>query len=149
MRASVCLAQMATGWNFPSALMQYALADLDKLVIDLGALERRRDRLCDGLEAAGYRATGPGGAFHVLVGAAFCERLAADVFVMPGSLCGRPGHFLVSRTASDQTVERALPKFTEVLAATKAPPAGHPPRLGPAPPLGSTRARSLTRELSS
>ena len=156
-RDSVFLAQMATGWNFPSALMQYALADLEKLVIDLGALERRRDRLCDGLEAAGYRVTRPKGAFYVLVEAvgdeaAFCERLAAaDVFVMPGSLCGIPGHFRVSLTASDQMVEWALPKFAEVLAATKAPPAGHPLpiSLGPAPPLGSTQARSLTRELSS
>ena len=124
-RDSVFLAQMATGWNFPSALMQYALADLEKLVIDLGALERRRDRLCDGLEAAGYRVTRPKGAFYVLVEAvgdeaAFCERLAAaDVFVMPGSLCGIPGHFRVSLTASDQMVEWALPKFTEVLAATE------------------------------
>jgi aspartate aminotransferase len=56
-RDSVFLAQMATGWSFASALMQYALADLEKLVIDIGALERRRDRLCDGLERAGYALT--------------------------------------------------------------------------------------------
>jgi aspartate aminotransferase len=123
-RDSVFLAQMATGWNFPSALMQYALADLEKLVIDLKALERRRDRLCDGLESAGYRITRPHGAFYVLVEtvgdeAAFCQRLAAaDIFVMPGSLCGIPGHFRVSLTASDQMVEWALPKFAEVLAST-------------------------------
>jgi aspartate aminotransferase len=104
--------------------MQYALADLEKLVIDLKALERRRDRLCDGLESAGYRITRPHGAFYVLVEtvgdeAAFCQRLAAaDIFVMPGSLCGIPGHFRVSLTASDQMVEWALPKFAEVLAST-------------------------------
>ena len=125
-RDAVFLVQMATGWNFPSALMQYALADLEKLVIDVPALERRRNRLCDGLESAGYRITRPKGAFYVLVQAvgdetAFCERLSAsDVFVMPGSLCGIPGHFRVSLTASDEMVDWALPRFAEVLAGTNA-----------------------------
>lgn len=121
MREAFFYAQMATGWNFPSALMQYALSDLEKLVLDVAAMERRRDRICDGLEAAGYRATRPKGAFYVLVGtigeeAAFCERLAAqDVFVMPGSICGIPGHFRLSLTASDEMVEWSLPKFADVL----------------------------------
>ena len=48
--------------------MQYALPDLEKLVIDVRGLERRRNRLCDGLEAAGYEVTRPKGAFYVLVG---------------------------------------------------------------------------------
>jgi aspartate aminotransferase len=136
-RDSVFLAQMATGWNFPSALMQYALADLEKLVIDINALERRRDMLCEGLESAGYRITRPKGAFYVLVAtlgdeAAFCQRLsAADVFVMPGSLCGIPGHFRVSLTASDQMVEWALPKFAEVLAAAGAEVQGCNPHRQP------------------
>jgi aspartate aminotransferase len=133
-REAMFLAQMATGWNFPSALMQYALADLEKLVVDVGALERRRDRLCDGLEAAGYRVTRPKGAFYVLAEtlgdeAAFCRKLAAaDVFVMPGALCGIEGHFRVSLTASDQMVEWALPKFAAVRAATTASPAAKPIR---------------------
>ena len=116
-------AQMATGWNFPSALMQHALADLEKLVIDVAAMERRRDRLCAGLESAGYRLSRPKGAFYVLVEAmgdeaAFCERLAAaDVFVMPGSICGAPGYVRLSLTASDEMIEWALPRFAR--AATK------------------------------
>ena len=122
-REAVFFAQMATGWNFPSALMQHALPDLEKLAIDIGALERRRDRLCVGLENAGYRVSRPKGAFYVLVEAvgdeaAFCENLRArDVFVMPGSVCGIPGHFRLSLTASDEMVEIALPRFAEVLAA--------------------------------
>ena len=125
-RDAVFFAQMATGWNFPSALMQYALADLENLVVDVGALERRRDRMCDGLEAAGYKVTRPKGAFYVLAATvgdekAFCERLSArDVFVMPGSLCGIPNHFRLSLTASDEMVEWALPRFAECLAATNA-----------------------------
>jgi aspartate aminotransferase len=119
LRDSMFFAQMATGWNFPSALMQYALPDLEKLVIDVKALERRRDHLCEGLEGAGYQVTRPKGTFYVLVRTpgsehAFCDWLSArDVFVMPGSLCGIPGHVRLSLTASDQMVERALPKFRE------------------------------------
>jgi aspartate aminotransferase len=125
-RDAVFFAQMATGWNFPSALMQYALADLENLVVDVGALERRRDRMCDGLEAAGYTVTRPKGAFYVLAGTVgdekdFCERLSAlDVFVMPGSLCGIPNHFRLSLTASDEMVEWALPRFAECLATANA-----------------------------
>jgi aspartate aminotransferase len=121
-RDSLFFGQMGTGWNFPSALMQYALPDLEKLVIDLKGLERRRNRLCDGLEAAGYEVTRPKGAFYALVRTpgpedAFCDWLAArDVFVMPGSLCGIPDHIRLSLTASDQMVEWALPKFREALA---------------------------------
>jgi aspartate aminotransferase len=128
-RDAMFFAQMATGWNFPSALMQYALADLEKLVIDVHALQRRRDRLCDGLQAAGYRVTRPRGSFYVLVETpapeeAFCEWMAArDVFVMPGSLCGIPGHVRLSLTASDQMVEWALPKFKEARAARAMTPA--------------------------
>ena len=120
-RESMFFAQMATGWNFPSALMQYALPDLEKLVIDVNALERRRDRLCDGLDAGGYQVTRPKGAFYVLVRTpgsedGFCKWLAArDVFVMPGSLCGIPDHVRLSLTASDEMVEWALPKFNEAL----------------------------------
>lgn len=121
-REAMFLVQMATGWNFPSALMQYAIEDLEKLVIDMPAMERRRDRLCDGLEAAGYRVTRPQGSFYVLVEtpgeeASFCDRLAAlDVFVMPGTICGIPGHVRLSLTASDAMVELALPRFAAVMA---------------------------------
>jgi aspartate aminotransferase len=81
------------------------------------------------LQAAGYRVTRPKGAFYVLVETpaaeeAFCEWLAArDVFVMPGSLCGIPGHVRLSLTASDQMVEWALPKFKEARAARAMTPA--------------------------
>jgi len=121
-RDAMFFVQMATGWNFPSALMQYALPELEKLVIDVSALERRRDHLCESLEALGYQVTRPKGAFYVLVRTpfeegAFTEWLSArDVFVMPGSLCGIPGHVRLSLTASDQMVAWSLPRFQEAIA---------------------------------
>ena len=103
--------------------MQYTLPDLEKLVIDVTAFERRRNYLCRGLEAAGYQVIRPKGAFYVLVRApypeeAFTEWLSTrDVFVMPGSLCGIPNHIRLSLTASDHMVEWALPRFREAVGA--------------------------------
>ena len=51
LREAMFSAQMALGWCFPNAVMQYAIADLDKLSIDQAALARRRDRLMAALTA--------------------------------------------------------------------------------------------------
>src|SRR5215467_8537696 len=45
LRDAMFSAQMALGWCFPNAVMQYALPDLEGLSIDRQALARRRDRL--------------------------------------------------------------------------------------------------------
>jgi aspartate aminotransferase len=47
-------AQMALGWCFPNAVMQYAVPDLEELSIDQAALARRRDRLIETLMDAGF-----------------------------------------------------------------------------------------------
>src|SRR3984957_10798438 len=46
--------QMALGWSFPNAVMQYSVPDLDKLSIDRVALTRRRDWFMAALSSAGY-----------------------------------------------------------------------------------------------
>ena len=58
-------AQMALGWCFPSALMQYAVPDLESLSIDQKALARRRDRLTAALARAGYDVLAPEGTFYL------------------------------------------------------------------------------------
>lgn len=113
-------AQMALGWCFPNAIMQYAVPDLERVSIDRTALTRRRDTLTRALCDAGYGTLAPEGTFYL-----WCrwpgdpERLfdaLADrnVFVMPGSLLGSPSHFRISLTASDDMVERAIPHFGDV-----------------------------------
>ena len=114
-------AQMALGWCFPNAIMQYAVPDLERLSIDRTALARRRDKLVTVLSDAGYGVLLPEGTFYLWVRwpegdperqwRALAER---DVFVMPGSLLGGAGHFRISLTASDQMVEKALPVFAEL-----------------------------------
>ena len=111
-------AQMALGWCFPNAVMQYSVADLEKLSIDLTALSRRRDRLTATLANAGYEVLLPQGTFYLWVkwpegdAQRHWNRLAdRDVFVLPGSIMNTPDYFRISLTASDSMVERALPTF--------------------------------------
>jgi aspartate aminotransferase len=115
-------AQMALGWCFPNALMQYAVPDLENLSIDLHALSRRRDILSATLVAAGCSVVPPQGTFYLWAKwrqgdpERQWNRLAdRDVFVMPGSIMNAPDYFRISLTASDWMVERALPAFAEAL----------------------------------
>src|SRR5499433_2850952 len=58
-------AQMALGWCFPNAVMQYAVEDLEHLSIDQQALAHRRDRLTPVLTRAGFDVLPPEGTFYL------------------------------------------------------------------------------------
>jgi aspartate aminotransferase len=114
-------AQMALGWCFPNAVMQYAVPDLESLSIDQVALARRRDRLLNVLEESGYGALPPEGTFYLWgrwpagdPEQLWTELANRSVFVMPGSIMNATGYFRISLTASDEMVERSLPAFRAV-----------------------------------
>lgn len=122
-REALQLVQLvAYGW--PDAVLQYALADLERLCIDMDQLQRRRDRLVDALRGCGYDVHVPEGTFYLLPRSPiaddqrFAEMLAdREVFVLPGHIVEMPGWFRISLTASDDMVERSLPAFAAVHAA--------------------------------
>jgi aspartate aminotransferase len=128
LRDAMFSAQMALGWCFPSALMQYAVPDFEALSIDQQALARRRDRLTATLSAAGYDVLAPEGTFYLWskwpksgrspneLWDALADR---GVFVLPGALMNASDYLRISLTASDQMVERALPHFEAVARAPK------------------------------
>ena len=118
LRDAIFMAQVAGGWLFPSALMQYAIDDLQRLSIDLVELERKRDWFVDELTAMGYSLRSPEGTFYLWVTSpepndvAFVERLAEHkVLVLPGTTCESPGHFRISLTGTPAMIERSLPVF--------------------------------------
>jgi aspartate aminotransferase len=117
LRDTVMATQMALGWCFPNAVMQYAVPQLEGLSIDVRALARRRDAITEALTKGGHAVLPPDGTFYLWVKwggdsertwNAFADR---DVFVMPGSLMKAHDYFRVCLTASDEMVERALPVF--------------------------------------
>ena len=122
-RQDVFVAQFATGYAWPNALLQHALPDLEPLIIDIPAMERRRDRLVGALRDMGYEATMPEGTFYVMARSpiaddvAFTDILARHhVLVLPGSVVEVPGWFRISLTATDDMVEAGIPGFAAAFA---------------------------------
>ncbi|MBB2923378.1 aminotransferase class I/II-fold pyridoxal phosphate-dependent enzyme [Cellulomonas cellasea] len=121
LRDAILPLQLALGWGFPDALMQYAVPALETVSIDVAALQGRRDRAVGALRDAGYVLTVPEGTFYlwgeapggdaVAFTAALAER---GVHVLPGTVFGRPQHFRISLTATSDMLERALPVLREV-----------------------------------
>jgi len=118
LRGKVMIAQIAGGFAFPNALLQHAIEDLETLSIDIGALERRRDRLVGALRGMGYEPTTPEGTFYVMARApiaddvAFAQLLADEgIVVLPGNVVEVPGWFRISLTANDEMVESSLAGF--------------------------------------
>lgn len=122
LRMGIFLAQAASGYSWPNALLQHALADLERLSIDIPRLQRKRDRMVGALREMGYEVHVPEGTFYLLPKSpweddvAFTELLAAhDVFVMPGTIAEIPGYFRISLTANEEMIERALPRFATAM----------------------------------
>ena len=108
--------QIAIGWAFPNAVMQYALPELETQSIDVaapGAAARPDGRRADGDGLHGPR---PQGTFYLFPRSpiaddeAFARLLAErEILVMPGTVFETPGFFRICLTATDEMCERALP----------------------------------------
>ncbi len=126
-RQALMIAQLTIGGHgVPNAALQRALGDLEKLSVDVKALQRRRDRMVESLRASGYDVHTPEGTFYLLPRSpieddiAFTEQLASDkVFILPGALVEMPGWFRISITGNDDMVERALPIFERAAKAAR------------------------------
>ena len=87
-RDEIFIQQLAGGFAFPNALLQHALADLEKLSIDIGALERRRDRLVPALRDLGYETTMPEGTFYAMARSPIDDDVAfADILARTRCSC--------------------------------------------------------------
>jgi aspartate aminotransferase len=123
LREDAFVEQCATGFAFPNADLQHAIAELEPLSIDMGAMERRRDRVVGALREMGYETTMPEGTFYVMVRSPLDDDLAFSdllnrqrVLTLPGAVVELPGWLRLSLTASDEMVEAGLPGFARALA---------------------------------
>ncbi|MDP9298314.1 MAG: aminotransferase class I/II-fold pyridoxal phosphate-dependent enzyme [Actinomycetota bacterium] len=122
LRRGYLAAAFATSNGLPDAIMQYALPDLEHIVLDMKRIELRRDRMLEALRQMGYDVHTPEATFYLLPRSpidddvAFARRLARDkVIVLPGRACEMPGYFRISLTATDEMVDRALPLFERAI----------------------------------
>jgi len=112
-----------TGWSRPSSLAGHALKNMDSVLIDIGQLEARRDKLFNGLSEMGYDVTKPQGTFYMMLkcprglnGSQFTKELEQEkVLVFSGEHCKMPSHVRLSLTCSDQMIDFALPVFKRLL----------------------------------
>jgi aspartate aminotransferase len=123
MRDAFTLSQISGGWQWPNALMQYTLPDLETVSVDVPHLQERRDLVVSELRRIGYEVNKPDSTFYILAKSpmaddmAFTEVLAEhNVFVLPGRIFELPGYFRISITANDDMIERSIPGFEKALA---------------------------------
>lgn len=116
LRSAFLTSGVATGSGLPDNLMQYALPEIEHITLDMGRLQRRRDRVLETLRSAGYDVHTPEATFYLMPRApieddlAFAKRLAREkVLVLPGRAFEMPGWFRISLTGTDAMVGRALP----------------------------------------
>lgn len=104
------------------ALMQRVVACAQGSCADVAAYQRKRDLLCEGLAAAGYRFFKPQGTFYLFLKApvqddmAFVKELQQELIIStPGIGFACPGYFRLAFCVEDRTIVRALPGFKKVM----------------------------------
>jgi aspartate aminotransferase len=131
MRGAIETLQLAGGYLFPSAGLQYALPKLETLAFDIPLFQRKRDVMVKALLEMGYRVNAPEGAFYLFPesplpdDAEFVSILdREDVLVLAGRMFETPGFFRISLTATLATIEESLPRFEAAMARAKAAAVG-------------------------
>lgn len=123
LRMALLAGSLATA-SVPDTAMQRAMPELERLTVDMTAVERRRDRLVADLRTLGYALEPPEGTFYLFPrspipdAVEFCDWLSERrVYTLPGEAFERPGYFRLSLTANDAMVDRALPILAEAIGA--------------------------------
>ena len=98
------------------ALIQYIVASLQSITVDVSIYEKKRDYLHEALVRMGYSVVRPQGAFYMFPRSPieddvrFVEELKKHkVLAVPGRGFGLPGYFRLSYCLEDSTIEGALP----------------------------------------
>ena len=116
--AAVAGAARAMGHVCAPSLWQKVIARCVSLRPDLGAYDRNRKALYEGLTAFGYEVAKPDGAFYLFVKApggdakAFSEKAKQkDLLLVPGDDFGCPGYFRICYCVKYEQILRSLPVF--------------------------------------
>ena len=109
------------GCNGTSTLMQLTVGRCADLTSQLEVYERNKDRLFAALTEYGFSCVEPGGSFYMFPRSlepddvAFCKRATElDLFLVPGTAFGCPGHFRLAYCVPEERVVAALPRFRQL-----------------------------------
>ncbi|MDR2088105.1 MAG: pyridoxal phosphate-dependent aminotransferase [Clostridiales Family XIII bacterium] len=119
---AACIATRVLGFvNAPSLMQRVAARCLGERA-DVGAYDRNRKRLYEGLRACGFSCVFPQGAFYLWMkspvpDAEFVEAAKRhNILVVPGASFGCPGYVRLAYCVSPDTIERSLPAFEKLAA---------------------------------
>jgi len=119
---ALSLANRILGFVNAPALMQYLVAELQGVTVDVSIYRRKRDRLVSGLRDAGYDLVVPPGAFYLFPRSPLPDdvefvRLLQEehILTVPGSGFGGPGHFRIAYCVDDVAIEGAMPGFARAM----------------------------------
>ncbi|MBP7231107.1 MAG: pyridoxal phosphate-dependent aminotransferase [Syntrophaceae bacterium] len=104
------------------ALMQRIVANLQHVSVDVDLYQQKRDLLCRGLAAAGYKFVKPQGAFYLFVKSPISDDLKFvqmllkhNILVVPGSGFGAPGYFRIAFCVEDKTIINSMDGFAATI----------------------------------
>jgi aspartate aminotransferase len=107
--------------NAPS-LIQRAVKDDLRAIVDVSDYKRRRDRLYDALTSFGYQCVKPEGAFYLFPKSPLPDDVQFVgilqkklILTVPGTGFGGPGCFRIAYCVSDETIEGSLKGFEEAI----------------------------------
>ncbi len=122
MANGVILCNRILGFVNAPALMQRVIAGLQGITVDIGEYRRKRDLLCDGLEAQGYEFARPEGAFYLFVRSPIADDVEFvkalqkhRILTVPGRGFGAPGYFRIAYCVDDATITNAMEGFGEAI----------------------------------
>lgn len=114
------------GYINAPALWQRVVAEAPEVTVDVGHYQAKRDLLCDALNAMGYCAPRPEGAFYVFPKTPIADDLGfirqlqeEGILAVPGTGFGRGGYMRLSLTITKEEIERSLAGFERAMRAVR------------------------------
>ena len=124
--AAIAGAARSMGHVCAPSLWQKVIARCTRLRPDLDSYDRNRRTLYEALTAMGYEMARPDGAFYLFIKApggdanAFSEKAKQkDLLLVPGDGFGCPGYFRICYCVSYDMIQRSLPVFAQLIAASR------------------------------
>jgi aspartate aminotransferase len=105
LRTACTFATRILGYINAPAIWQWVVAEVPVATVDVAVYQEKRDLLCDALQAAGYDAPRPQGAYYVFPRTPIADDIEfigvlqeEGILAVPGTGFGRPGHMRLSLT---------------------------------------------------
>lgn len=120
---AACIANRMLGFVNAPSLMQLAVKECLDAAVDVGAYDKNRKLLYNGLKELGFDCVYPNGAFYMWMKTpesddkAFCEAAKKyNLLLVPGASFACTGYVRIAYCVSPDMIERSMPAFAKLAA---------------------------------